>query len=374
VPTATPVNTRAEIFVGGPFSTYAGVALPGLGAFLTNGTQDPSFSVTGSGLNNMVRWITPMGNQVLVSGYFTSYNGNTAANYIARFNPDGSLDTTFATTGTGFNGTIVTTALDSNGKILVGGSFTSYNGTPAEHLARLNADGSLDTTFVMAGTGLNYQVNTVVTDSSNRILIGGYFMVYNGTTTYFMTRLNSDGSLDLTFNEGIAFDNEVQQILVTSSGKIMLVGEFGHYNGVSAVGVTRLNSDGTLDTTFNNGGAGVNAAVWKMALDSSGRVIIGGDFTTYDGVAVGHVARLNTDGSLDTTFITGSGLNGSPYAVTVQSDGKLLIGGGFGTYNGATAVNLVRLNTDGSMDTTFATPASAFNNAVYRIVVLNVPL
>jgi uncharacterized delta-60 repeat protein len=376
VPTATPATSRAEIFVGGTFSTYAGNSLPRLGAFLTDGTQDSSYSVTGTGLSSTVRWLIPMGTKVLAGGAFANYNGNTAINRIARFNADGSLDTSFATTGTGFNSTVYSMTLDSNGKIMVAGAFATYNGTTVNHLARLNTDGSLDTTFAMAGTGLNYQVNTVVFDSAGRILVGGYNTGYNGTNSNYIARLNADGSLDTAFtaNVGTGFNNEVQQILVTASGQYVVVGEFTTYNGAAAPYLARLNSDGTLDTTFNSGGAGLSAAAWKMALDSSGRVIVGGDFTTYNGVAASHIVRINTNGSLDTSFVSGSGLNGDAYGVTIQSDGKLLIGGTFGTYNGATAVNLMRLNTDGSLDTTFATPASAFNNYVTRIIVLNVPI
>ena len=102
---------------------------------------------------------------------------------------------------------------------------------------------------------------------------------------------------------------------------------------------------GDLDTTFLATGAGATGAVNSIAVQSDGKVLIGGLFTSYNGTSRGYVARLNTDGSLDTGFLaTGAGANGLVYSVAVQpGDGKILIGGGFTTYNGTSRGFVARL-------------------------------
>ena len=106
--------------------------------------------------------------------------------------------------------------------------------------------------------------------------------------------------------------------------------------------MARLNSDGSLDTGFLATGAGASDTVYSVAVQSDGKVLIGGGFTTYNGKAAEkHVARLNSDGSLDTGFLaTGAGADGDVVSLAVQSDGKILIGGGFtvySPYNGVTS-------------------------------------
>jgi uncharacterized delta-60 repeat protein len=261
----------------------------------------------------------------------------------------------------------------------VAGAFRNYNAVTSYHLARLNADGSADTTFVVPGTGFNYQSNTVAIDSSNRMVVGGYFTSFNGTAINYIARINTNGSLDTTFNlNGTGFNNEVQSIVMDGSGKFMVVGEFTAYNGTAVGSIVRLNSDGSLDTSFNSGGAGFNGAVWKMSLDSSGKILAGGHFTTYNGVAANYLARLNTDGSLDTSFSTGTGLNNDVYAVQTDATGKILVGGPFTTFTSSGGVvatpYLTRLNADGSLDTTFSNSGSGLNGAIYKLLLLNVAL
>ena len=350
------------------------VTTPYLTAMKTDGTSDATFTTVGTRFNGNVTWLTPMGSKVIASGRFTAYNG-AALPYITRLNGDGTLDSTFTSPGTGFNNVVYSTLVDSSGKIVVAGAFRTYNGVSTMHLARLNADGSLDTTLSLAGTGFNYQSNTIAIDSSNRILVGGFFTNYNGVTAKYIARVNSDGSLDTSFTTGTGFNNEVQSILLDSSGRIIVIGEFTNYNGTAVGSIVRLNANGTLDTTFNAGGAGFNAATWKMAIDSSGRILVGGAFATYNGVATPHLARLNSDGTLDTTFTyTGTGLNSDVYSVQIDANNKIMIGGPFTTYNGVSVPYVARLNTDGTLDQTFVSPGAGLNGAVYRILLMTVSL
>ncbi|HNR29006.1 MAG TPA: tail fiber domain-containing protein, partial [Candidatus Dojkabacteria bacterium] len=106
--------------------------------------------------------------------------------------------------------------------------------------------------------------------------------------------------------------------------------------------IARINSDGSLDTTFNPG-SGANDTVTSLAIQTDGKIVIGGNFTTYNGTARNRIARINSDGSLDTTFDPGSGANDTVSFLAIQADGKIVIGGNFTTYNNASRGRIARL-------------------------------
>ncbi len=316
---------------------------------------------------------------------------------------DGDFDPTF-TPGTGPNGRVNAIALKANGRIQIAGNFTSYDGTSINRVARLNTDGTLDTSFNAVGVGMTGgtpHINSLVVYPADAVyageaMIGGHFDTYNGITHRYIARLKSDGSLDSTFKEEAVVDNDVYSIaiqpdgkilaggtgtlrrmtatgnadsgffgtmdgnvfdiLLQADGKIIIGGDFSKVDGVARAGIARLNGDGTLDTGFDPGtGTGVDA-VNSISLDPEGKILIGGDFTTFNGTSRNRVARLNSNGSLDLTFNPGTGVSKTfDYVNTIfaQSDGRILMGGSFTLYNGATVGNIVRLNYDGSLDTTF---------------------
>jgi uncharacterized delta-60 repeat protein len=321
-----------------------------------SGALDIDFA-TGAGANNFgVGSIVVQSNaKILIGGSFTTYNG-TSRDRIARLNADGSLDASFAAMA-GANIGVYSIALQSDGRILIGGPFTTYNGTSRGHIARLNSsDGSLDKSFLNTGAGANDSVHSVVVQSADKVLIGGHFTTYNGISRGYVARLNSsDGSLDNTFlTTGVGANGDVYSIALQSGGKILIGGNFTTYNGTSRGYVARLNSDGSLDTSFLATGAGADDIVNSIAVQSDGKILIGGFFTTYNGTSRGHIARLNSDSSLDAGFLaTGSGAFQIVRAVALQSEGKILIGGEFIAYNDTSRNYVARLNSDGSLDNTF---------------------
>jgi uncharacterized delta-60 repeat protein len=338
------------------------------------GTLDTSFLATGAGADQAVNSVAvqPSDGKILIGGQFTHYNTTTSVGHVARLNTDGTLDTGFNAGGAGTDNPLLSVAVQpSDGKILIGGYFTSYNGTSRADVARLNTDGTLDTTFPASGGGANGQVNSIAVQSSDgKILVGGGFTAYNGTGRGCLARLNTDGTLDTTLlatgtgaTGAVAGEISVivNSIAVQSSdGKILIGGGFTTYNGTSVGCITRLNTDGTLDTSFNATGAGTGGtypAAYSVAVQpSDGKILIGGSFTTYNGTSVGCIVRLNTDGTLDTGFNPPSGGTiAVAYSLAVQSDGKILIGGGFTIQTGSTTpvFDMARLNADGSLDTTF---------------------
>ena len=135
-------------------------------------------------------------------------------------------------------------------------------------------------------------------------------------------------------------------------------------NAVGRVAIARLNADGSTDTGFNPGSGG-NDWVEAVALQPDGKVLIGGSFTSFNGTPRNRIARLNANGSLDTTFNPGSGVDNTVNRIAVQSDGKVLLVGAFTTVNGVSRNRIARLNADGSLDTSF-NPGTGANGFVMR--------
>lgn len=370
------VNTIAlqsdnKILIGGNFSSYNSTTANRIARLNTNGTLDNTLDLQLGANSTVYSTVVQPDGKILIGGLFTTYNGS-PANYIARLNTNGTLDNTFNTGGTGANSVVRQIILQPDGKILIAGNFTTYNGTTINRIARLNTNGTLDNTFTTAGGGANNIVYSIALQADSKILIGGNFTTYNGTTSGRIARLNINGTKDNTFNTGSGFDVPVMTIAIQPNGKILAGGLFNTFNSTFEPFLARLNTNGSVDTTFNTVGVGVNNYVYSIALQSDGKILIGGSFHLYNSTATNQIARLNTDGSLDSTFSSGTGTGGinSPAinSIALQSDGKMMIGGGFTSYNGTTANRIARLNTDGSLDNTFNTGTGA-NNTVWSITV-----
>lgn len=369
------IQQDGKIIIGGSFTSYSDTTSSYLVRLNTDGSLDTAFTLTGTSLNDLVKSVTLQSDgKILVGGDFTSYNG-TAAKYIIRINTDGSLDNTFVQTGSGLQNYVTLMTLQSDGKILVGGYFSAYNNVTEHRLARLNSDGSLDTTFSLTGSGFSDSIlfNSIVVQNTGKILVGGTFTSYNGVPATYLSQLDSDGTLDTTFPKGLTgLDARVNVLNILNDEKIIVGGEFTTYNGIPAKYVAKLKTDGTLDTSFTQTGTGLNGKVNIVALQSDEKVLVGGEFTEYNGTAEPYLVRLNSDGSLDTTFIqTGSGLNGKVYSLAVQGDGKVLVGGEFSSYNGTSTKGIARLNSDGSLDTTFVQTGSGLYNSFVQPVIVN---
>jgi uncharacterized delta-60 repeat protein len=324
-----------------------------------DGDVDTSFN-PGTGTDNPVDALALQGDgKIILGGQFTSYNG-VSRNNIVRVNGDGSLDTSF-NPGIGTNSAVLALALQNDGKIILGGKFSSYDGVPRNNIARANSDGSPDTSF-NPGTGANGVVLALALQGDGKIIIGGQFTSYNGVSRNNIVRVNGDGSRDPSFNPGTEANGPVNAITLQSDGKIIIVGDFNSYDGMPRNKIARINSDGSPDTSFNPG-TGANDQALTIALQSNGKIIIGGKFSSYNGVPRNNIARLNDDGSLDTSFNPGTGTNGPVNALTPQPDGKIILGGQFTNYDGVSRNNLARLNGDGSPDTSF-NPSTGANGPV----------
>lgn len=285
----------------------------------------------------------------LIGGDFTKYNAFDR-NRIARMNVDGSHDDSF-NPGSGANDFIASLVPTGDGKIVIGGGFTSFNGQPRYHVARLEADGALDPTF-NPGLGADATVWSVAVQPDGKVLIGGEFTTVNSYPRPYIARLNVDGSVDETFTPTNALNGPVEAVAVATNGTVYVGGQFTLAGALSRNAIARLNTNGVLDTSFNPR-TGVNGPVYALALQADGRLLIGGTFDTVDLRGRRNLARLNTDGTLDTSFDPGSGADGSVYALTLSPDGRIFIGGAFLQVNGTRRVGVARLFTDGKVDTGF---------------------
>jgi len=289
--------------------------------------------------------------------------------------PAGSVDT-FFDTAEGANSEVLSLAVQRDGKVVIGGDFSSVDNVTRTRLARLDADnGALDPGFLPSGTGPNGTVRTLISQSDDRLVIGGSFTLVNGVVRNRISRLNYDGSVDTSFNPGAGADGPVQAVAETFLGgprKILLGGAFTTVNSILRKGIARLNDDGSLDTSYA-AGSGVNGSVLTLAAYATnsifaGKTIIGGDFTAVHGTARARIARLNVDGSLDLSFNPGAGANDTVRAVAIQPDGRVLVGGSFTNFAGVAFNRIVRLNADGTLDSNFI-PGVGANDSVYSIVV-----
>lgn len=279
----------------------------------------------------------------------------------------GTNDNTFNTTdvgngmGDGPNDKVLCSAKQTDGKILIGGSFTIYNGTPINYIARLNVDGTLDNSFNV-GTGTNNDVKTIAIQNDGKILIGGSFTTFNGLNAQHITRLNTDGSKDSSFVSGPGTtDNDVNAIAITSDGKILIGGDFLSYLGYGLHRFACLNADGTVNGPFILNL--INNTVNTINIQNDGKIVLGGAFTLVAGATRNRIARLNSNGALDTTFVP-SGANNTVNAVAIQSDGKILLGGTFTTYGVTTANRLCRITSTGSIDSTFNTSGTGIQGII----------
>ena len=284
----------------------------------------------------------------MVSGTPGQYN-NVSHNGIVRINPDGTLDNSFSRQVN--LGYVITMQLQNDGKVIVGGVNFNFG----INIKRLNSDGSADDDFNSnVGTGFNNNVWSMLLLPNGKILVGGQFSSYNGELANTIARLNSDGTQDLSFLNpaGPGNDGYPDTMKLQPDGKILLGGGFAFYDGSYVNGIVRLNSDGTRDTTFNTGTGFASSGPIAIAIQPDGKILAVGDFTSFNGTPQTRITRLNADGSRDTTFNTGTGFNATVRAILVEPDGKIIVSGDFTNYNGSPREfgKIIRLNADGSVD------------------------
>ena len=326
--------------------------------------------------------IQPDGKYLVLSAANTASSGQDIDFALTRYNADGSLDLDFGANGVVItaintdNETVSSMELQADGKIVVAGSYNS--GTYQDGIViRYNSDGSLDTTFDSDGISIvqfsvngNDAIEDIALDSDGKIVVVGYTSI-GGVEDIAVARLNSDGSLDTTFDADgkititIGFgDDRAYAVALQDTGEIVLSGAISFGTDTDAA-IIRLNADGSIDTTFGGGIVAFDFPTnsWDsgndLEVDSDGNIVVAGT-TSNGGLSDSFVIRFTAAGTPDATFGSGGYVvisAGSPYEgineLAIQSDGKIIIAGD--AYNGSdNDISIIRLNTDGSLDTSFS--------------------
>lgn len=368
---ALTVTSDDHIYVGGNFTKR-------IAKLASDGTIDATFAGNiGTGFNDRVAAIAVQSNGKVLVGYWGTQFNSSAANKLVRLEADGTLDATFGTVGVNFeqyNNGPMDIAIQGDGKILVGGWFVSFDEEAQRFLARFNTDGTLDTTldiankFAYAGYA-GPRINGVAVSGTD-IFVAHSLYYYEDTKLYGISKLNSTGALQSGFNVPATSNID---LLCDGSGplgmgmafqpvnKLIYVCESNRYDGLKYI--RRFNMDGTEDETFHL--AQVSGMIRVVAVQSTGKIIIGGDFYNIDGIDSNYLARLNSDGTLDASFNMGNGPNGSVYAIEIGDDDKIWIGGNFSSFDSNSTNYVAQLNADGSFDV--GTSESDLNNTVFCI-------
>jgi uncharacterized delta-60 repeat protein len=339
-----------KILIGGRFNSVNNITVKNLARLNSDGTLDNDFTLAlGSGPNNDVWDIEMQNTEIIIGGYFNSINGSNSHNGIARIGMYGYVYTNFGNslTNNPYN-LIAGLSIQPDSKVIIGGQFTFGNESTLRYLGRLNYDGTIDNSFNLVN-GPDGPVKTIEIQSDGKIIIGGWFSNVNAVSRNHFARLNSDGSLDTSFTIGTGANDIVDDIAIQDDGKIIMVGRFTNINGIEKNYIARLNSDGSIDNTFDTSNA-ANGNIYSLSIQDDGKIIIGGDFTSYQGININRIARLNNDGSLDVSFIPTIGANGLILDTEIQSDSKILLGGSFTSYDNISAFRIARVNGDNSLN------------------------
>ncbi len=356
-----------------------------------------------------------------------------ACGTIQIFSAPGNLDTTFNPTGpqpgtvsttinnVDIDNVATSVAIQADGKIVTAGYYETSDNNYQFAVARFNTDGSLDTTFNSGGLEPGTTSTTINNNTYNQAygvalqeadvkIVAAGLTFYGVGTQFAVARFNTNGSLDTTFNSGGSQPgtvsttinnntyNQASGVAIQADGKIVAAGYTASSNFLShpQFAVARFNTDGSLDTTFNSGGSQPGTVsttinnntyneAYSVAIQADGKIVAAGYASPDDVTYQFAVARFNTNGSLDTTFnptgaqpgtvsttINKVDIGSAASSVALQADGKIVAAGVYETPEGTAQFAVARFNTNGSLDTTFnplgaqpGTVSTTINNITY---------
>jgi len=255
------------------------------------------------------------------------------------------------------NAPVNTFGVQADGKISIGGSFTTVGGQPRRKLARLNGDGTLDGSFpdlqVTYIDPTNASVAAIIQDAAGSMWVGGTFTGIGGVARTYIALIDPDGSVHSGYAPAV--DGPISAMAMQPDGKMIIAGFFSTVGGLPRHLLARLNPDGTADASFQDPQltySGSGAFLQTIALQADGKLLIGGYFDKVAGQPYAWLARLKSDGSLDTTFNPSP--DGPVADLIIQPDGRVLASGFFQHIGGGARFAIGRVNSDGSLDQSFA--------------------
>jgi gliding motility-associated-like protein/uncharacterized delta-60 repeat protein len=347
------LQSTGKVIVVMPPTTIGGMPVDGTVRFNADGALDPTFNIIPEYMYPLIQ----PDDKIL--GY--------ASDQVIRYNADGTDDFAFNSNAPqSYSSSLYAMALQPDGKILY--SAEGYMSSP--EFTRLNTDGTVDPTFIPPGI----LASEIEVQADGKILI---------VSNNIVSRLNPDGTGDLSFSVGFEGVNAIRDLAIQPDGKIIIAGNFSGLDGVPHFGVARIHPDGTLDNTFIATGIaelGSFAGANKISLMSNGQIILAGDFQSVNGAPRKNLVKLNADGSLDCSFDPGTSTNDYIAGMTLQPDNKILITGQFTDYDGSVRNGLARINNQSLQITqqpndvtvcegvaaSFTTNATGTTNIVYQ--------
>ena len=230
-------------------------------------------------------------------------------------------------------------------------------------------DPGFDPIDLSGGTanGLNGSCRAIVVQPDGKILVGGDFTIVNGVERDRIARFNTDGSLDLSFDPGFGANAGVRAIALQADGKVLVGGTFTYFNAHYCNHLIRLQQDGSVDESFDTGN-GVDGSVYTFLVQADGDILVGGDFFHMNGVIARGLLRLNADGTHDQTFDGGD--ISIVYSLVPMSDGRVVVGGMFSFVGGLDRRCIAAIDPDGSVDQSFA-PFGWNSSPVFSVAVQN---
>jgi uncharacterized delta-60 repeat protein len=337
---ATAVQPDGKILIGGNFTTVLGATRNRIARLNTDGTLDTAFDPNASGTNSFpyVQSIAVQADgKILVGGFFNSIGGQ-PRNNIARLDPITGLADSFDPNATGGNASVRSIVVQADGKILVGGTFSSIGGQPRNNIARLDPTTGLADSFNPSASG---EIDSIAVQTDGKILVGGYFTSIGGQPRNYIARLDPTTGLADSFNPKASF--AVWAITVQADDKILVGGSFNSIGGQTRSLIARLDPETGLADSFNPS-AGGGSVVFTIAVQADGKVFAGGDFTSIGGQPRRNIARLDPASGAADSF--DSNTAGHVNSITVVADGKILVGGTLFTVGGQTRGCFARLSND----------------------------
>jgi uncharacterized delta-60 repeat protein len=397
--------TDGTIAIGGQFTTIGGTGRNRIAKVSAAWVLDATWNPNVAGwATPIVYSLLPLSDNSLIFGWaYTTVTG-TARNRIAKVSAAGVLDTTFnpnangniqiltsKTDGTialgwafttvswfaqsryaelrgnfldteynlGMNGTVWTVAPSlADTSVIIAGQFTTINTSPMVRVAKVNTGWFLETTF--KNPNINNTVYASAIQTDGKIIIGWAFTTASGTARNYLARLNTDGTLDATWNPNP--NNQVRAIIIQPDGKVLIWGQFTTVGWVGRNRIARINADGTLDAAFNPNS---NNIVYTLALEPDNQILVGGTFTNIAATARNRVARLNANGTIDAAFNPNS--NNTIWDIELFSDGTIALGWAFTTIGWTARNNIAKVSALGALDLTWNPNA---NGIVYALLPL----
>ena len=338
----------SAIYAAGTFTSYSGVTVNRIVKLNNLGTFDSSWTGYSQTFNSQLNGLAlDSSDRLYVAGNYTS-----PKNRILRLSTDGSIDTGFDV-GAGCNQLCRFVTLRNDGKLYLTGQFTQYKGTTRNRIVCVNdSDGSIDGTFTYTGGFNNAVYGVALKASDNSIYCSGNFTSYNGTTANRIAHINADGTLDTTFQAGIGTglnNYAISLALDESNNRLYAVGIFTQFSGVTYNRIMCFNAtDGTPVSAFNdNIGAGLSNLPYKVAIHNGKIYVTSNVSVTYNGVATNGLICLNDDATQYNGFTNYVFNTGTVYDLAFTTDSKIYVGGNFTTYNSKSMSNLARIYDDG---------------------------